>query len=141
MKGTIWLVESHLKFVMRRLMNYSWVRMFTSVWPTGDGERGTYRNQPWVTDDGETYDFRLNYWCYIRMRTSYTRPTRGAWSIFLVQAHWSNSSHTTRYVASTHYHVSEPTTVFALTFRVSSGKTTNIDFKIFGMTRQGIYHA
>ena len=30
MKGTIWLVESHLKFVMRRLMNYSWVRMFTS---------------------------------------------------------------------------------------------------------------
>jgi hypothetical protein len=30
MKGTIWLVESHLKFIMRRLMNYSWVRMFTS---------------------------------------------------------------------------------------------------------------
>jgi hypothetical protein len=30
MKGMIWLVESHLKFVMRRLMNYSWVRMFTS---------------------------------------------------------------------------------------------------------------
>jgi hypothetical protein len=30
MIGTIWLVESHLKFVMRRLMNYSWVRMFTS---------------------------------------------------------------------------------------------------------------
>jgi hypothetical protein len=30
MKGTIWLVESHLKFVMRRPMNYSWVRMFTS---------------------------------------------------------------------------------------------------------------
>jgi hypothetical protein len=27
MKGTIWLVESHLKFVMRRLMNYWWVRM------------------------------------------------------------------------------------------------------------------
>ena len=23
-----------------------------AIWPTGDGERGTYRNQPWVTDDG-----------------------------------------------------------------------------------------
>ena len=23
-----------------------------AIWPTRDGERGTYRNQPWVTDDG-----------------------------------------------------------------------------------------
>jgi hypothetical protein len=52
MKGTILLVESHLKFVMRRLMNYSWVRMFTSdlthVW----WRERNVSESTWVTDDG-----------------------------------------------------------------------------------------
>ena len=32
-----------------------------AIWPTGDGERGTYRNQPWVTDDGLLFSRQIFY--------------------------------------------------------------------------------
>jgi hypothetical protein len=54
MKGTTWLVESHLKFVMRRLMNYSWVRMFTS-----DLTHGWWRARN-ISESTVCYDDGLN---------------------------------------------------------------------------------
>ena len=70
MKGTIWLVESHLKFVMRRLMNYSWVRMFTSNlthgwWRERNVSESTvgYRRWPCINRTLNMWEIFVNLTC------------------------------------------------------------------------------
>ena len=38
------------------ILNIHEYECLQAIWPTGDGERGTYRNQPWVTDDALAID-------------------------------------------------------------------------------------
>jgi hypothetical protein len=74
MKETIWLVESHLKFVMRRLMNYSWVWMFTSDlthgwWREGNLSESTVGYRRWHATWGDVLSLRFGIYGNVTLYT------------------------------------------------------------------------
>ena len=53
-------------------LNIHKYKCLQASWPTVDGERGTYRNQPWVTDDGAHGNRHVSYFQIVPLATCQT---------------------------------------------------------------------